>query len=1535
MHHTTATTVVAHRQSQRMHMYPLLRRALSPRLARINFCPQKLDSTEAEWQSQLSTSIHEVLHALGFSADSFPLYRDGGLQPRTPRDGSGGLLPRPHTGCSGLVADGTLSVDNTISPPVTMMVTPRVQSVVRDLFGCSTLSGANLENQLPSSKGTPVCYSSHWEQRLFPTELMASTERAFSVKSALTLAALEDSGWYTANYDVAEPLLFGRGQGCAWATEPCITAAGVKSGFCDSGYIKHACTGDRRAVGGCRTVTWPVDNAGQSVIPDVFQYFAARSRVGGHIAQADYCPLIDVYDSELHWRCDDTSRQATPDGKYYAESFGDDSRCFESTLHQRVAGALAADYRQRWPAGCHKSRCIGGILELQVVLADGRKLWLSCPYPGAELTVPDSAVTGMIRCPATREQMCPDACGGTRCQGTSECHAGVCICDGATFAGAPACSPVLPPESPPPPPPPPPPTPPKAPPVLPTPPLLPPTPQPPPTLSSSGSSRSDVSGGGCLNLQTTSSLVGLRADLHLPWDYGGWDPLPTYPDLTRIACYEYMDAVIVYHDLNGENETACNGSNPIEQPHECDKLHPWGCRLWGEITANGTNDCWTQRAINRSTMATLRALPSVFQIPWVDAHVKTVQEEWYMEATECDSLRGLGDGALAALPTGQKLLIDTAHARNEDLQTCYVPPDDDPPADGGDGGDDDPPADGGDGGDGGFGFEFDVDFDVEFEADGGGGCCGWLPEPFCCLCKSKFPDILGFLRDILRALMQFLRLNGGSGNSDACLDALFDQVPECVKYLVGLDGGSESACRFEFNCFGLNERFPVGDLGELATAFADGGPMAAAQKALESVAEIAIGQLSDSFVSTLNTHVGTMATTATADLSSLAEQQLPAALDLSAVLASARQLTHALPRNAQEVVQGKPTVGKALSNALSSGLESAMNDASDLSTELLAARRALGHSRNSGGRRLDSSNPLWAQADLDSLDQDALLASVRSTITDAVPLELRPSLWLLENASLTLLESAFSEDAEARIFQLILTTVEPELKRLIEGTVRSGLQSLLEQTGVNVMNGAVVSQLSDVIGALTQFGGASSGRRLSVGSVLGQKLGQRVAAALQKELDTQPLGVAIKGLVRSATQQALSFLVPILRTQVAALVNTALDAISGAAANGASLVQDRIAQVTRQAVSELATEWFGVTLPVDTVDRLTTDLSTAAITSVTHELTAAVNGVAAAVSGSVEEAISTMSSVAQTIGVDLLDSKLTEAIGGMVASATTSAVDSAIDDALAQLLGSSSGSGGGRGSGARRLDRHEGEPPRLSPSPLQGTTDHEQHDAHTNESDHQHYQHHQHHQHNHQHNQWPDTHADEQIHCAHDAVAQTSGGVRNSGYFFSRQQYAADGEHGRRATSAATWSRIRVTVEYTATSALTSSQNNFLRAKLVPAAVEWIEDALSVVPLMAPLKVDPDCRVYSSHCGVCKSHGTQTCGLSADGSGHAIPSSYLASAQECSTCYTDGRSTGCSTTPEGQGVANTDFHLFVAAVQTSTCGSDGSGTAAFAATCVN
>ena len=61
----------------------------------------------------------------------------------------------------------------------------------RSQFGCNSLSGAELEDDLGS--GTAL---SHWEKRTFGNEIMVGvTDGYATVVSRITLAFFEDSGW--------------------------------------------------------------------------------------------------------------------------------------------------------------------------------------------------------------------------------------------------------------------------------------------------------------------------------------------------------------------------------------------------------------------------------------------------------------------------------------------------------------------------------------------------------------------------------------------------------------------------------------------------------------------------------------------------------------------------------------------------------------------------------------------------------------------------------------------------------------------------------------------------------------------------------------------------------------------------------------------------------------------------------------------------------------------------------------------------------------------------------------------------------------------------------------------------------------------------------------------------------------------------------------------------------------------------------------------------------------------------------------------
>ena len=142
---------------------------------------------------------------------------------------------------------------NIISARFQVVVTPRVREEVRKHYNCNKLSGAELEDQ--GEEGTAL---THWEKRLFEVrklnhtnhlyfrimfhyynnkqnthtfhlhfscyqnEAMTGTHTQNPIYSRITMALMEDTGWYMPNYELADDLKWGRGLGCDFALQSCL-----------------------------------------------------------------------------------------------------------------------------------------------------------------------------------------------------------------------------------------------------------------------------------------------------------------------------------------------------------------------------------------------------------------------------------------------------------------------------------------------------------------------------------------------------------------------------------------------------------------------------------------------------------------------------------------------------------------------------------------------------------------------------------------------------------------------------------------------------------------------------------------------------------------------------------------------------------------------------------------------------------------------------------------------------------------------------------------------------------------------------------------------------------------------------------------------------------------------------------------------------------------------------------------------------------------------------------------------------------------
>ncbi|PWV01242.1 putative surface protease GP63 [Trypanosoma cruzi] len=215
---------------------------------------------------------------------------------------------------------------------------------------------------------------SHWGRRNAKDELMAS----FVVSgyyTAITMALFTDLGYYKANFEMAEPMSWGSGAGCALLTDKCVTdgATLYPDMFCtDSSDATLRCTSDRQSLGTC--AIYQDDN-----IPPEFQYFATKqgSRRG---AMMEYCPFIAPMNGT---GCMDGDEAIMP-----GSVVGPSSRCLTGE-NLRMGSTVVGDV-------CVQLRCGEGTLSVRY---RGSEEWHPCA-PGQTLTPPAPFTAGSIRCPS-------------------------------------------------------------------------------------------------------------------------------------------------------------------------------------------------------------------------------------------------------------------------------------------------------------------------------------------------------------------------------------------------------------------------------------------------------------------------------------------------------------------------------------------------------------------------------------------------------------------------------------------------------------------------------------------------------------------------------------------------------------------------------------------------------------------------------------------------------------------------------------------------------------------------------------------------------------------------------------------------------------------------------------------------------------------------------------------------------------------------------------------------------------------------------
>ncbi|XP_055147777.1 ciliated left-right organizer metallopeptidase [Symphalangus syndactylus] len=208
-----------------------------PLAGTIVYCAQHLTSPSLSHSDIVMATLHELLHALGFSGQLFKKWRDC----------PSGFSVREN--CS-----TRQQVTRQDEWGQLLLTTPAVSLSLAKHLG---VLGASLGVPLEEEEGL---LSSHWEARLLQGSLMTATfDGAQRTRlDPITLAAFKDSGWYQVNDSAAEELLWGRASGPEFGL---VTTCGTGSSdfFCTGSGLgchylhldKGSCSSDPM-LEGCR-----------------------------------------------------------------------------------------------------------------------------------------------------------------------------------------------------------------------------------------------------------------------------------------------------------------------------------------------------------------------------------------------------------------------------------------------------------------------------------------------------------------------------------------------------------------------------------------------------------------------------------------------------------------------------------------------------------------------------------------------------------------------------------------------------------------------------------------------------------------------------------------------------------------------------------------------------------------------------------------------------------------------------------------------------------------------------------------------------------------------------------------------------------------------------------------------------------------------------------------------------------------------------------------------------------------------------------
>ena len=302
--------------------------------------------------------LHEITHVLGFSDNLYDYFQ----------------------------TNSTLTITKEINGiQRTLFTGENVIKQAKRHFNCDNIEGIELENQ-----GGDGSVGSHWEARIMLGDYMISTDYPEIVISEISLALLEDTGWYYVNYYTGGLFRHGKGLGCDFLNNKCVYSDSsnyitpFEREFCVN-TIDDRCSAGNIDRGECYIRNYV------SEIESEYQYF--NDKIIGGYEPADYCPVALSYPSENYYfysRCDSNGKNIYNLSPEYCETYGSNSICVLSSL--KPQSSSSDSYKT---ARCHE--VISCDTDTKSFILDIGEVNLNCSGNYEEIEV--EGYSGSIICP--------------------------------------------------------------------------------------------------------------------------------------------------------------------------------------------------------------------------------------------------------------------------------------------------------------------------------------------------------------------------------------------------------------------------------------------------------------------------------------------------------------------------------------------------------------------------------------------------------------------------------------------------------------------------------------------------------------------------------------------------------------------------------------------------------------------------------------------------------------------------------------------------------------------------------------------------------------------------------------------------------------------------------------------------------------------------------------------------------------------------------------------------------------------------------